>query len=230
MAEEKDNLTENIQENLSKVEQFIEEKRQPLMIAGGIVLAVAVAVIYIFTKWLPERNLQAQKAMYLAEMAFAKDSFELALNGRAGFGGANTVVGFAEITKKYSFTKAANLANYYAGICCLHLKKYDEAIKYLDKFITNDPIIGAVKLSAIGDAYMELGKEKDGIKYYEKAAAFSDNETYTPYFLFKAALAHEKVNNFSEAKKLYEKIRDNYPKSEEGRDIEKYIARASVNN
>jgi tetratricopeptide (TPR) repeat protein len=225
MAEEKQNLGENIQENLSKVEQFIEDKKQSLMIGGGVLLAVVVALIYVFVKWLPERNLQAQKAMYLAEIAFAKDSFELALNGRAGVG--NPVTGFAEVAGKYSFTKAANLANYYAGICCLHLKKYDEAIKYLDKFSTKDPIIGAVKLSATGDAYMELGKIEEGIKYYEKAAAFSDNETYTPYFLFKAGLAHEKKQDYASAKEYYEKVRDNYPKSEEARDIEKYIARAT---
>ncbi len=225
MAEERENLGENIQENLSKLEQFVEEKKQPLMIGGGVLLVVAVALIYVFVKWLPERNVQAQKAMYMAEMAFAKDSFELALNGRAGVG--TPVTGFAEVASKYSFTKAANLANYYAGICCLNLKKYDDAVKYLDKFSTKDAVIGAVKLSATGDAYMELGKTEEGIKYYEKAAAFSDNETYTPYFLFKAGLAHEKKQDYASAKEYYEKVRDNYPKSEEARDIEKYIARAT---
>lgn len=225
MAEERENLGENIQENLSKLEQFVEEKKQPLMIGGGVLLVVAVALIYVFVKWLPERNVQAQKAMYMAEMAFAKDSFELALNGRAGVG--TPVTGFAEVTSKYSFTKAANLANYYAGICCLNLKKYDDAVKYLDKFSTKDPVIGAVKLSATGDAYMELGKTEEGIKYYEKAASFSDNETYTPYFLFKAGLAHEKKQDYASAKEYYEKVRDNYPKSDEARDIEKYIARAT---
>lgn len=225
MAEERENLGENIQENLSKLEQFVEEKKQPLMIGGGVLLVVAVALIYVFVKWLPERNVQAQKAMYMAEMAFAKDSFELALNGRAGVG--TPVTGFAEVANKYSFTKAANLANYYAGICCLNLKKYDDAVKYLDKFSTKDAVIGAVKLSATGDAYMELGKTEDGIKYYEKAAAFSDNETYTPYFLFKAGLAHEKKQDYASAKEYYEKVRDTYPKSEEARDIEKYIARAT---
>lgn len=226
MAEATENLGENIQENLSKLEQYVEDKKQPLMIGGGVLLVLVVALLYGTVKWLPERNLQAQKAMYLAEMAFAKDSFELALNGRAGLAGAS-VTGFAEVANKYSFTASANLANYYAGICALNLKKYDDAVKYLDKFSTKDPVIGAVKLSATGDAYMELGKTEDGIKYYEKAASFSDNETYTPYFLLKTGLALEKKQDYASAKEYYEKVRDNYPKSEEARDIEKYIARAT---
>jgi TolA-binding protein len=229
MAEEKETLTENIQDRVSNIEQFIEEKKQPLMIGGGVLLVVAVALIYVFVKWLPERDLAGKKAMYLAEMAFAKDSFEVALNGKAAVPpSTTTVVGFKEIASKYSFTKAANLANYYAGISSLNLKKYEDAITYLDKFSTKDPIIGAVKLSATGDAYMELKKTDDGISYYKKAAEFSDNETYTPYFLLKAGMALEKNNNKEEAKKLYERIRDEYPKSEEAQNIEKYIARASA--
>jgi len=225
MAEEKETLTENIQESVSKFEQFVEEKKQPLLIGGGVLLVVAVALIYVFVKWLPERNLAAQKAMYMAEMAFAKDSFELALNGRTI--GGTPFVGVKEVADKYSFTKAANLAHYYAGISCLNLKKYEDAIKYLDKFSTKDPIIGAIKLSATGDAYMELKKNEDGIKYYEKAANFSDNEVYTPMFLLKAGMAKQLNKDNEGAKKLFERIRDEYPKSEEAQSIDKYIAAVS---
>jgi tetratricopeptide (TPR) repeat protein len=98
----------------------------------------------------------------------------------------------------------------------------------LDKFSTNDAILGALKLSATGDAYSETGKFDEAVKYYEKAANFSDNENYTPYFLFKTGLAYEKEKKYADAKKLYEKIRDQYPTSDEGHDIEKYIARASA--
>jgi TolA-binding protein len=46
--------------------------------------------------------------------------------------------------------------------------------------------------------------------------------------LLKAGLANEKQGKKDEAKKIYEKVRDNYPNSDEGRDIEKYIARVSA--
>lgn len=226
MAEGKENLRENIQTGLGKIERFAEENKQVVMIGGGVVLVLIVGLIYLFQSYLPAQNVKAQKAMYMAEFAFGKDSFALALNGQAL--GTTPYKGFASIAKDFSWTKAGNLANYYSGICCLNLKKYDEAIKYLDKFSTKDPIIGALKLSATGDAYMELGKTDDGIKYYEKAATFSENDSYTPYFLFKAGLALEKAKKSVDAKKLYEKIRDQYPKSEEAQKIEAYIARVST--
>lgn len=231
MAEEQEEVHEEIQEEVSNeslqdrlgnLEQFIEDNQQAVLIAGGVIAALVIAVVYVFVSYLPGENTKAQKAIYMAEFAFAKDSFALALNGNP------TYKGFADVAKKYSMTKTGNLANYYAGICCLNLKKDDEAIKYLDKFSTDDAIIGAVKLSATGDAYADLGKMDDAIKYYEKAANYSDNENYTPYFLLKTGEAYEKQKRFADAKKQYEKILDQYPLSDEGREIEKYIARAGA--
>jgi tetratricopeptide (TPR) repeat protein len=228
MADDKEYLGDNLQEEFGSFEQFVEEKKQPLLIGGGVLLVLAVALVFVFMKWLPDRNVQAQKAMYMAEFAFGKDSFEVALNGRAGTMGVAPFDGFTTIANKYSWTKAANLSNYYAGICCMHLKKYDEAVKYLDKFSTSDPIVGALRLNALGDANMELGKTEEGIKYYAKAADFSDNEAYTPLYLLKAGEASEKEKKYDDAKKYYEKIHEKYPASEEGRDIERYLARVNA--
>lgn len=226
MAEEVENQSESFEDKVSNVEQFVEDKKKPLLIGGGVVLALGAILLYVFLMWIPSRNTEAQKAMYMAEFAFGKDSFQLALNGRAM--GTAPFAGFAEISSKYSFTKAANLANYYAGICCLNLKKYDEAVTYLNKFSTKDPVIGAVALNATGDAYAEQNKMDDAVSYYEKAANFSDNESYTPMFLLKAGNALERQKKYADAKGYYEKIKEKYPNSEEGRDIEKYIARASA--
>jgi tetratricopeptide (TPR) repeat protein len=226
MAEVKENVGQNIQQGLGKAQRFIDNNKNAVMIAGGVLLLLLVGVIYFFQSYLPAENEKAQKAMYMAEFAFAKDSFALALNGQAL--GATTYKGFASIAKEYGMTKAGKLASYYAGVCALNLKKYEDAIKYFDNFKTDDPIIGALKLSATGDAYMELGKAEDGIKYYEKAADFSANDTYTPYFLFKTGLAYERAKDPGKAKKFFERVRDEYPKSDEAQRVEAYITRVST--
>jgi tetratricopeptide (TPR) repeat protein len=223
MAEEQEETAgESIQDRLTNLEQYVDQNPKAVMIGGGVIALVIIALVFVFVKWLPDENLKAQKTMYMAEFAFQKDSFAVALNGSGAY------KGFAEVADKYSLTKAGNLANYYAGICCLNLKQYDKAIKYLDKFSSSDAIIGALRLNALGDAYAETGKMDDAVKYYEKAANFSDNNSYTPYFLLKTGQAFEKQKKYADAKKQYETIRDKYPTSEEGRDIEKYIARASA--
>ena len=49
--------------------------------------------------------------------------------------------GFLYIIDEYSGTPSANLANYYAGIAFLNLSEYDNAIKHLKSFSSNDVII-----------------------------------------------------------------------------------------
>jgi TolA-binding protein len=97
----------------------------------------------------------------------------------------------------------------------------------LDKFSTSDPILGAAKLNAIGDAYSEQNKTDDAISYYKKAAAFSENEQFTPYYLMKLGMYYETLKKNAEAKEAYQTIKDKYPNSEEGRSVELFLARVS---
>src|ERR1043165_3947072 len=226
MAEELEKTSNSVEDQFGNLQNWVDQNQQKVLIAGGVVVAIAVALVFVLFYYLPGQNLKAQKAIYMADFAFAKDSFALALNGSTT--GLTPYKGYEAIGNEYSMTKTGKLANYCAGVCCLHLKKFEEAKKYFDKCSPDDPIIGAIRLSDLGDAYTELGNFDEGIKYYEKAANYSENDAYTPYFLFKAGLANEHQKKNEEAKKYYEKVRDNYPNSEEGRDIEKYIARVSA--
>ena len=54
---------------------------------------------------------EAHADMYMAEIYFEKDSFNLALNGDGQY------LGFLDIVDEYSLASAGNLANYYAGLC-----------------------------------------------------------------------------------------------------------------
>jgi tetratricopeptide (TPR) repeat protein len=225
MAEQKSNLGDNIEEGVGKVQQFIDNNSKAVIIGGGVIVAIVVGALYFFKYYLPEQNIKAQVAIHMAEFAFGRDSFALALNGQGI--GAKTFKGFKAVADEYSMTTTGKLANFYAGICCLHLKKFEDAKTFLGKCSPDDPIVGAVHLSDLGDAYTELGDFDKGISYYEKAAKYSDND-YTAYYLFKTGLAYEHERKPADAKKFYEQIRDQYPNSEEGRDIEKYIARVTT--
>lgn len=211
-----------VQHFAERVENFVDENKQAVAIGAGALVVIIAASLFVFLKWLPERNLKAQREIFMAEIAFQKDSFNLALNGN----GVNK--GFLEVQKKYGWTKAANLCNYYIGICYLNTGKYADAVTYLDKFSTSDAVLGAAKLNAIGDAYAEQNKAADAEKYYAKAAGFSDNDQFTPYYLVKLGMYLETQKKFKEAIEQYTKVKEKYPMSDEGRDIEKYISRATA--
>jgi tetratricopeptide (TPR) repeat protein len=103
------------------------------------------------------------------------------------------------------------------------MKQYDKAIEFLSKFNSDDKMLAPVALGAIGDAFADINQLEDALDYYEKAANKKNNEFTTPLFLFKAGQTAMSLKNYSKATKLFTTIKESYPKSEQGRDIEKFI-------
>ena len=69
------------------------------------------------------------------------------------------------IIDDYGITDAANLANYYAGVCYLKQGKFELARLYLEDFSSNDLLVQARAYSLVGDTYMEEQKYEDAAKY-----------------------------------------------------------------
>ncbi len=207
---------------LGRSEQFI-ERNQKLILWVVAVIVIIIATYIGFTRFiLSPREKEARSEMFMAEMYFEQDSFQLALNGDAQY------PGFLEIISNYRFTKSANLAQYYAGISQLMLGNFEDAKKHLKKFRGRDQILGAMAKGAIGDAYLELGDKESAARYYRKAYIYNPNDFTTPLFLFKAGMLFEDMGQPAEALKLYERIQNEYSNSAEGRNIERFIGRSSV--
>ncbi len=207
---------ENVENVLTKTERYIEENQKSLTIIV-IVIAVIVAGYLGYKKlYLGPTEIEAQSEMYVAEKYFEADSFRLALEGDGSYG-------FLDIIDEYGITKCANLAKYYAGICHFKLGEYEEAIESLKKFDSDDTFVASVALGAIGDSYVELGELEEGLEFYLKAAARRKNDFTSAVFLKKAGLVYEELGEYKKALELYERIENQFPKSEESRDIEKYI-------
>lgn len=209
---------------------YYEANKQTInYVGGGLLLVIGLIVGYKFY-WLPSKEAEAADEIFYAQSLFERDSFNLALKGGAMVRysqGTKPMMGFEKIYEEYSYTKTGTLAAFYAGVCYLHLGKYEEAINYLKKYDLNDEIYQPLAYGNIGDAYMELNNPEEGIKYYLKAANDKINNFTTPLFLKKAALALESQKRYKEALELYERIKKEFLTSNEARDIEKYIARVS---
>ena len=209
---------EALADQLSKTEEFIEQNKG-LVLGVGVLLILLVAGYFGFDSYKKSQNDKAQVEMFQAIYYFESDSLDLALNGD----GIN--YGFLEIIKEYGITKAANLANFYAGASYLKQGNYKSAILYLEDFSANDLLIQARAYSLIGDANMELGNYTEAANFYEKAANYEANKYFSPRYLMKAALAYENANNLDGAKKSYTDIIEKYFDSAEVQNAKKYKAR-----
>ena len=211
----------SVEETLTRTEQYLEENYKTLLIGLGAIVLL-VGLFWLGKLYLNKRNDEAQSQMFQAERYLESDSLKLALNGDGNY------LGFLDIAKNYKFTNSGNLARYCAGICYLHMGNYNDAIEFLDKYSKKDKVIGSMAIGATGDAYVELGNVDKGIIKYIEAAEFAKNSFNTPLFLMKAAELYEMKGKFSDALILYERIESQYPESNEGTTIGKYIARVKL--
>lgn len=211
----------------SKSEQWIEKNSKPLFYSLVVVIALILGFLG-YNKFIIEPKEEAASN----ELSFPRKHFneaDLAAGSeidsllQLGLDGSDNKYGFLDISSQYSGTKAANIANYYAGISYLKLKEYQKAIEYLSKFSSNDQILGPTAIGAIGDAFADIDQAEDALEYYEKAAYLKDNEFTTPLFLFKAGRTALDLGQFSKAEKIFTQIKDDYPTSDIGKDIDKYI-------
>lgn len=231
LAQDMDSTTAEVfntlDETASKSEQWIEKNSKPLFY--GLVGLVVIFLVFLgYNKYIVEPNeLEASN-----ELAFPRKYFDEASTAGSsnidslltlGLEGADGNYGFVDIAESYSGTDAGNLANYYAGVSYLQLKKYDKAIEYLSKFNSDDEMLGPVALGAIGDAFSDIDQQEDALDYYEKAANKKDNEFTAPLFLYKAGQTAMLLKDYSKAETLFTRIKDNYPNSDQGNNIDKFI-------
>ncbi len=218
-----------LDEGASRTEQWVSKNQNYIL---GIIGVIAVGVLgYLaFSQFVQKpKEANAANEMYYPQQYFdqavssttAQDSlYNLALNGAEG------KYGFLDIIDEYSGTKAANLANYSAGMAYLNMNKYEEAITYLENFSSEEAILGALAKGGLGDAFMQLGQPEDALGYYEKAVAHNANDYTTPKYLYKAGVAALELGSKDKALKYFERIKDEFVSSNEARSIDAFIGMA----
>ncbi len=215
-------MAENLEQDfLLKAEGFWKTNQKKIFIALGVVV-VLVGGLYAYKWYAKGAETKAQEAMFVAEDYFAKDSFNLALNGNG------KDKGFLYIMKNHSGTDAGKLAKGYAGLCYLNLKDFQKAVDNLKDFSSNSAALQMVAYGALADAYSELNKKDDAINYYKKAATANsaDDQTGGEY-LWRAGQLLETMNKNKEALDMYKEAKEKFPKYKQN-EIDKFIYRLSI--
>jgi len=213
----------DMEEALSSSEAFlIQNKGKILGTIAAVVILIAGFIGY--QHFISEPNeIKASEALFKGEQYFRAENYEAALNGDSlGY------KGFLKVANEFSGTKAANLANAYAGISYAKLGKYEEAVKFLDSFSADDLLVAPAIMGTIGNCYAEMGQLDKAAALLMKAADKADSQALSPIYLIQAGQLFEKLGKNSEAIKAYTLVKEKYYQSFQAMDVDKYIERASA--
>ncbi len=210
----------NVEEALSKTEKFFETYKNHI-VYGSIAIVAVVAAVLLFHHFVtvPAQQ-EAMAQTFTAEQYFRAGDFEKALNGDGN------ALGFNQIISEYG-SKSGEAVYFYAGVCNLQLGNFAEAINNLKGYKSDDAIMNARALACIGDAYAAQNDFASALSNYKSAAAASDNILAANYLL-KAGIICEEMGKPAEALAFYQQIKDKYPASPEGYEINKYISRIEM--
>ena len=214
----------NVQQNALQQTRFTWQKYAKPAAIVLTVLIVGLGAWLAYNAWvLQPKEEKAQDAIFKAQQYFAQDSLAKALNGD----GVNK--GFISVINTYNGTKTANLAQYYAGVCNLKLGKFADAVTYLKDFTTNSKPVQMMAYGCLADAYSEMNKKGDAVDAYKKAAStFEDDKDNSAEYLFRAALLSEVLGKNKEALDMYKQLKDKFPGTARGAQVDKYIYRLNI--
>lgn len=213
----------NVDEALSTSEAFLIKYKNVLL--GAVAALVIVVCGYLgYKHFISEpKEAKASEALFRGEQYFGAESYELALNGDSlGY------AGFLKIADEFSGTAAGNLANAYIGICYAQLGKYEDAVKFLDKFDGKDQLVAPAILGTIGNCYAQMGQLDKAAATLIKAANRANSLSLSPIYLIQAGQIFEKQGKNAEAVEAYKQVKNKYANSYQAMDIDKYIERASL--
>ncbi|MEO1449163.1 MAG: tetratricopeptide repeat protein [Bacteroidota bacterium] len=214
-------IEEVLEEGGSSIDTFIAQNKNLLLVGVGVILLIIGGLAFFnYTK--EAQNTEAHAEMFRAVKYFEVDSLDRALNGDGG------MLGFLDIENDYSGTAAANMAKYYIGIIYLKQGNTDDGIEYLESFSKGDDFLSMGAYTALGFAYEDQGDASKAASLFEKAARTpAENDKTTPTMLLNAGRNYEAAGNPGKAKSLYQEIKDEYPFSSEGLNIDKYLGRVA---
>ena len=216
------NNAQKTEEALSSSEAFFLKYKKAII--GGVIAIIAVIALWVIIDMfvITPNRIKGQEALAKGQTLFANDQMEKALNGDStGF------VGFAKLAEEYS-GKNANLANLYTGLAYAQQEKWEEAIKYLEKYEDQgDQMVSPAVEGALGNAYAHLNKLDEAVKHLTNAAKRADNNSLSPTFLIQAGEILESQGKKAEALELYKQVKEKYFNSMQYQIIDAYIERAS---
>lgn len=203
---------------------FLEENSKSVLFIAAAVIVLVIIYFWYQNVYLKDRAEEASAKMYKAEQFIGVDSLATkAINGDGGY------PGFEKIADEYNNTKSANLANLYLGGIYLRKGEYKKAADVLGKYTeTGSVVADPLALGMLGDAYSELKDYGQATTYYKKAAEKSSNKFTSPLFLKKLGLVYETEKKYKEAEEAYNKIKNDFPASQEAAMIDEYIARVAA--
>lgn len=202
MADDKrpteENAIDNLNAHLTSAGEKVANNKKYLLWGVAVILLIGAFCAGYFWIYRNPRLNKSYEAYAKVEMEAANDTI--------------AAESYKKVADNYSGTPGANLAALAAAERLYDLGKYDEAVKYLEKFDADDDVIMANALVLTGDCYVNLKKYDNAIASFQQAVReAAGNEQIVPRVLIKEANVYDAQKKYDKALECYTQIKNEFP-------------------
>ncbi len=205
----------------ARIWQAVDQNRN---IMYGILAAISVFILGIFaySYWQQQREAQGQELLAPAVMLYEAGDYEVALNG------TDETMGLLDLVSDFGSTSAGNLARFYAADALFRTGEYDRALEFFEDFEREANYLGASALAGEAAVHEVKGDFERAGDLYRRAALLFPNTVVSPGYLVEAGRAYEQAGEYAEAVEVYGMVSDEYPESQQARNVDLLVARAEA--
>lgn len=191
-------------------------------VLGGIVVLAIVIVAYMNN--VNANNLKANTELGKVISYYDQGKYDVAISGNL----QENIRGLQSIVDDYGSTKSGELAKFYLANAYFAQANYDKALQYFLSVSVSDEMITASALAGAASCYEAKNDYEKAASSFEKAAFQSTKDVNAAENMFHAARNYLTAGKKEKAAELFKKVKKEFPTSMVAREIDRWIAQASV--
>lgn len=197
------NVVENLNTHLTSAGEKVANNKKIIYIGVGVIAVVAAFVLsYLFIF----RNPRIENSWNAYDKVLLQQQKQELANDTA------VAQAYQKVADQYGSSDAGQVAKLSAAVAFYDAKKYDDAIKYLEKCDLSEPTLKTQAKVLLGDCYVNKKNYSKALSAYEDAIKIADgNPEVVPFTLMKEANVYDAQKQYAKALECYEQIKSDYP-------------------
>ena len=200
-----------------KVVDFFEKNKKHVYTALTIIALVVAGIILLVNKRKANNELAGVELSKI-KAVYNANNFQQAINGDS----LGISKGLQYIVDEYGSTENGELAKIMLANSYYSIRDFDKAEKYYKDYSGSNQLLKVSASAGLAAVYESKNQYLEAAKQFEKTANIDKDNPFIDQYLFYAAKDYFRADKPEEAKKMFAKLKEDFPKSKYNAESEKY--------
>ncbi|UCE19261.1 MAG: tetratricopeptide repeat protein [Gemmatimonadota bacterium] len=186
-----------------KVLNYVQDhSRQFIFGITGLIVVLLIGFLMVSSK--KKKEISAANMLGSSEIVYQSGDYQ------------NSIPLFESVIQRYDGTRSSAHATYLLANAYFFTGNFDKAHQYFERYVNKYhklPTLTASAIAGVAACYEEKEDYIEAGRWYERAASEFQDFYMAPEYLLSAGRCYESAGDTEKAKRVYQRIVDQYPES-----------------